>query len=120
MIDAHFSDARVGDVDSWSGILNDVPYDIWCMKEPDYVMKIMGTYGELTVPEGQQVSVRRVEKVDGTSENIKFQYNVPFAYHFDKRHIVDDHNGVRHLYPRTNMGHTKIDNPCIYLSNSSL
>ena len=61
MIDAHFSDARVGHVDSWSGKLNDVPYDIFCMKEPDYVMKIMGTYGELTVSEGQRVSVRRVK-----------------------------------------------------------
>ena len=99
MIDSHFKDAAVGHVDAWSGILNDVPYDIWCMKEPDYIMKIMGTYGELTVPEGQRVSVRRIEKVDGTSENIKFQYNVPFAYHFDKRYIVDDHNGLRHMYP---------------------
>ena len=69
------------------------------MKEPNYVMKIMGTYGELAVPEGQRVSVKRVEKVDDTSENIKFQYNVPFANHFDKRYIVDDHNGLRHMYP---------------------
>ena len=28
MIGSHFSDAVVGHVDAWSGILNDVPYDI--------------------------------------------------------------------------------------------
>ena len=69
------------------------------MKEPDYIIKIMGTYGELTVPEGQKVSVGRIEKEDDTVESIKSQCNVPFAHHVDKIHIVDDHNGLRHMYP---------------------
>ena len=35
----------MGDTDSLHGILDGVSYDIFCMKEPDYVMKIMATYG---------------------------------------------------------------------------
>ena len=99
MIDNHFKDKEVGQVDSWNGKLNDTPYDIFCLKEPDYVMKIMATYGELTFPDGQRESTRVVQKDDGTTEIKKFQYAVPFAYHFDYRHIVDDHNGLRHMYP---------------------
>ena len=59
----------------------------------------MGTYGELTHPPGQCESTREVLKADGIIEKVKFQYTVPFAYHFDKRHIVNDHNGLRHMYP---------------------
>ena len=44
MIDEYFKDKDVGEVDSLKGILDNVHYDIFCMKEPDYVMKIMSTY----------------------------------------------------------------------------
>ena len=39
------------------------------------------------------------ELYNGSTEIKKFQYAVPFAYHFDYRHIVDDKNGLRHMYP---------------------
>ena len=52
-IDRHFQDIDVGKTDSWSGTLDDVPYGIFCMKEPDYIMKIMSTCGGLTVKDGQ-------------------------------------------------------------------
>ena len=51
-IDAHFADKEVGDTDSLHGTLEGVPYDIFCMKEPPYVMKIMSTYCSLTVKDG--------------------------------------------------------------------
>ena len=45
MIDAHFTGMEVGSTDSYRGTLMDTQYDIFCMKESDYVMKIMSTYG---------------------------------------------------------------------------
>ena len=34
-IDAHFEGKEVGETDLWRGTLQDTPYDIFCMKEPD-------------------------------------------------------------------------------------
>ena len=45
MIDTHFKDKEVGEIDSWNGALNDKPYDVFFLEEPDYVMKIMAAYG---------------------------------------------------------------------------
>ena len=33
----------VGDSDAVEGSLDDTQYNVWCMREPDYTMKIMGT-----------------------------------------------------------------------------
>jgi hypothetical protein len=40
-------EVKVGDVDAITGVQDDVPYFIWGMKEPDYVMKMMATGGPL-------------------------------------------------------------------------
>ena len=48
-IDQHFKDKEVGETDSLHGELEGGPYDIFGMKEPDYIMKIMSTYGGLYV-----------------------------------------------------------------------
>ena len=58
----HFQDKEVGGIYSWNVALNDTPYDLLCIKEPDYFMKIMTTYGELTFPEGQRYSTRVIQK----------------------------------------------------------
>ena len=62
-------------------------------------MKIMATYVELTLPEGQRQSTRVVNKDDGSTNIKKFQYAVLFTYHFHYRHIVEDHNGLSHMFP---------------------
>ena len=41
----HFNDKEVGDANSWGGKLEDVPFHVFAMKEPDYVMSLMSTYG---------------------------------------------------------------------------
>ena len=97
-IDEHFADKDEGGVDSLHGSIDNVPYDIFCMKEPDYVMKIMATYGGLTAHEGQKESVRKWT-VDGEPWESRFQYKIPFSNHFDFRHVVDDHNNLRHQQP---------------------
>ena len=98
MIDDHFKDKDVGSVDSLKGKIDNVPYDIYCMKEPDYVIKIMSTYGGLFEKDGQKTSERKF-KVGGEDNVVTFKYKIPFSNHFDYRHIVDDHNGIRHMKP---------------------
>ena len=42
----HFDDKDVGDCDSWKGNMDKVPFHVeYAMKEPDYVMSLMLTYG---------------------------------------------------------------------------
>ena len=48
-IDDHMKTVNVGKTDSVQGQLEGVPYNIFCMKEPDYTMKLMSTYGSLVV-----------------------------------------------------------------------
>ena len=97
-IDVHMATKDVGECDCLHGTLEGKPYNIFCMKEPDYVMKIMSTYGALTVKENKKESKRiyfngreRVEKT--------FKYTQPFSNHFAFWHAVDDHNNLRHLTP---------------------
>ena len=53
-------------------MLDGVPLNIFCMKEPEYVMKIMATYSGLTELEGQKESVRRYTGLDGSEKITKF------------------------------------------------
>ena len=98
-IDQHFTAKEVGATDTLKGVLDNVPYDIFCMKEPDYVMKIMSTYGGLVEKEGQKKSFRTFTGENGKEEKTEFIYKLPFLNHFDFRHIVDDHNKLRHKIP---------------------
>lgn len=97
-IDEKLRQKEVGECDSLRGEIDGVPYDIFGMKEPDYVMKIMSTYGGLIAPPDQQESVHMWE--EGQEKRTKrFKYTEPFANHFKYRHSVDDHNNVRHGVP---------------------
>ena len=44
-IKEHFDDKDVGDCNSWMGSIDEVPFHVYAMKEPDYVMSLMSTYG---------------------------------------------------------------------------
>ena len=44
-IKAWFKGKQVGTADSWKGKLDGIPFHVFCMKEPDYVMSLMSTYG---------------------------------------------------------------------------
>ena len=97
-MEAHAANQEVGECDSLRGTLEGVPYDLFTLKEPDYLMKLMSTYGGLTVPSNQKVS-QRVWKEGGETKTTSFQYTAPFANHFNYRHAVDDHNNLRHGIP---------------------
>ena len=44
---AHFVEKKVGETDAICGELDSIPFYLYGMKEPDYVMQIMATYGTL-------------------------------------------------------------------------
>jgi hypothetical protein len=81
--------------DSLPGTLDGTNFKVFCMKEEDYVMKLMATYGALrSVDEG--ATQRSVTRRSGIRENVSFKYTEPFFNHFKFRHQVDDHNNNRH------------------------
>ncbi len=57
-IDKHMTGHTVGECDSFRGKLNGIDYDVFCKKEPEYVMKIISTYGGLIEMDGQHESKR--------------------------------------------------------------
>jgi hypothetical protein len=76
LMDAHMPFKDIGEVDSYKGVLLDVPYDLFCMKDVDYTMKIMSTYGSL-LPKDGAPDKHRV--VDGEVKT--FKYTEPFENH---------------------------------------
>jgi hypothetical protein len=70
-------------------------WHIFCMKEPDYVMKVMSTHG--TLEDLPDKKTRRTFKNASNQSVTKiFPYKEPFGLHYKFRHQVDDHNNRRH------------------------
>ena len=46
-IKKHFEDKYVGDIDAMAGKLDNIPFHYYAMKELDYVIMLMTTYGTL-------------------------------------------------------------------------
>ena len=82
-IKEYFDDKDVGDCDSWKGNMDEVPFHVYAMKEPDYVMSPMSTYG-MNLRNGKE------------QKRKKFQYPEVVGNHFMYCHSVDDHNNKRH------------------------
>jgi hypothetical protein len=89
---------NVGDVDAVSGTQDGIPYNLWGIKEPNYVMRMMATGGPNSADESCKTTTctwkRGNEKISTT-----FQYPRPFDWHFRYWHAVDDHNNLRHALP---------------------
>jgi len=92
-IKGYMENKEIGTCDRLPGILDGQPFDIYALKEPDYTLMMMSTYGSLIVKDGQRDSVR-VSKEDRTMK--RFKYTEVVANHFKYRGAVDDHNGKRH------------------------
>ena len=94
-INMHFEDKAVGAADSLPGKMDDIPFHIFAMKEPDYVMKLMSTYGT-----NGRVSSHTTKRdyVDSEKKKVSITFNYPevVSNHFKYRHSVDDHNAKRH------------------------
>ena len=79
-IKAHFNGKDVRDCDSWKGVVEEVPFHVCTMKEPDYVMSLMSTYGT-NLQTGKETSHEWVDS-DGTKKNGKFNYPEVVGNHF--------------------------------------
>jgi hypothetical protein len=89
---------NVGDNHAIAGTMDGVPYNLWGMKEPDYVMRMMATGGPLAVFDTCKEALRKWTE-EGIEVVRRFRYACPFDWHFRYRHAVDDHNNLRHALP---------------------
>ena len=67
------------------------------IKEPDYVVLMMITYGTLEHLEGSYTP-RRYKGAGGELFTKRFNYREFFGNHFNYRHQVDDNNNWLHSY----------------------
>ena len=94
----HFREVEVGEMDAIQGTVDDVIYNLWEMKEPNYVMRMMATGGHLLVGDTCKDTVR-IWKKNGEDVVKKFKCKLPFDWHYRYRHVVYDHNNCRHSLP---------------------
>jgi Transposase IS4 len=86
---------QYGQCNSLRGTLDGVSYDLFAMRDVEFSMKLMSTYGQLAArPEAPLKYRRWIE--NGTTTNTSFKYMEPFENHYLYRHAVDDHNNNRH------------------------
>ena len=92
----HFSNKDPGSFDAIKGKMDNTDFCIYGMKEPDYVLMFMTSYGV----EGRQglEQVRAVQD-GGVTRKVRFHYPEVCANHYSFRDTsVDSHNG-RRMHP---------------------
>ena len=67
-------------------------FDLFCLREPDYVMILISTYGSLNHNPNQRDSVR----INDKNDKIIFKYNNVVGNHYEYCDAVDQHNAKRH------------------------
>ena len=72
--------------------LDNYDYELSCMKEPDYTMNIISTYGGLTVNNGQKYMKKQYKYNNLSMKTTTFNYAKPFCNQFIYCHAIDDHN----------------------------
>ena len=87
-----FKDVAVGVTRRLPGELNGEKFDLFCLREPDYVMILISTYGSLNSNSNQRESIRYNDR----NEKITFKYNNVVGNHFEYRDSVDQHNTKCH------------------------
>ena len=89
---AHFDNKDVGDVDAIKGTMDGVLFCIHAMKEPDYIMMLMSTYG-MTLRMG--VTKRWHYTVEGVKKVVEFQYPEIVHNHYKFCDMIDNHNSFQ-------------------------
>ena len=85
-------------MDSIQGTVDDVIYNLWGMKEPNCVKRIMATDGRLLADDTCKDTVRIWK---GNLDDVvkKFKYKLPFYWCFRYRYEVDNRINLRHALP---------------------
>jgi Transposase IS4 len=96
----HFADMEIGDIDSLPGRMieanRETKFHVVCLKEPEYVMMLMSTYG--TMERLGEIKTRHFTDDAGTKKIKTFQYPEVIRNHYEYRDAVDAHNSSR-MYP---------------------
>ena len=90
-IKTHFQDKDPGHFDALKAKYDGVDFHIYCMKEPDYVLMLMTTYGN-----ENRIGRQLTRKHEGTS--FSFQYPYVCHMHYTHRDSVDNNNS-RQMFP---------------------
>ena len=88
-----YVDLNVGDIQCWHEKLDAVQFYLDCMKELNYIMSLMSTYGA-TERFGEEKNCSWKEQ-DGVTKTAKFKYPEVVHNHYKYRHMFDDHNARR-------------------------
>ena len=82
-------------MDAWPGVMDGIPFHILCMKEPNYVMSLMTTYGTVEL-----VGEEKPREWDSQGEKRRKMVKYPevIRNHFQYRDAIDSNNGSR-MYP---------------------
>jgi len=94
-IKTHFEEAEVGSADALRGSLDNIDFHVFAMKEPDYTMMLMSTYGTNNRESGKE-SKRQWKDDGGHQREVIFRYPEVVHNHYKYRHYIDDHNSKRH------------------------
>jgi roadblock/LC7 domain-containing protein len=95
-INQYMANKQTSEVCAIKGVKNGKSFYVFTMKEPDYVMILMGTFG--TLVEVNNGGTKRIyqDPMTGATVTKSFKYAKPFYHHYKYRHQVDDHNAKRH------------------------
>jgi hypothetical protein len=93
-----FCHANPGFTERLPGTWDGIAFDIFAMKEPDYVLMMMSTYGAMIQDPREKVSYRTVPDPTnaGQTVRISFKYQEVIGNHYRYRGAVDEHNSKRH------------------------
>ena len=87
VIKEHFADKHVGTVDAWQGRLDDVPFYVFAMKELDYVMNLMSTYGTYNRID-DTTTLRHYKDNNDKDVSTPFKYTEIVNNQFQYRHLL--------------------------------
>ena len=94
-VKAQFVDSEVGAVDACPGHMDGVKFHVICIKEPDYGMSLMTTYGTTELMGDARL---RSYKMDGVKRRNTTVYFEVVYNHFQVRDVVDANNFMR-MFP---------------------
>ena len=86
---APFAEKKVEETDTICGELDSIPFYLYGMKEPNYMMQIMATYRTLE-EKGQEKKRNYIE--DGNKKLTRFVYPKVVHNHYAYRDMIDNHN----------------------------
>ena len=97
-MEGHFGEVEVGDTDAIQVTVDDGIYNLWGLKEPNYVMRMMDIGGHLLADDAcKETVIIWKENREDVVKN--FKHTLQFDWDFRYCHAVDDHNNLRHALP---------------------